>query len=178
MLNADNFDELEEAYPQTADNYEQSPQECDEMLSPAFKDGDLTPFDGEHSPINEGYQERSDALLMGTFEQTPGHKVGVGVYSTLVEIEQIGDSPIRHINSNEMISMPELLGLPLLLQKNKTTIQKRKPSSADPDEFGGSESEAAISRLMDRAIENDDELANQNTLRPGNIPPPLPILPK
>ena len=47
MLNADNFDELEEAYPQTADNYDKSPEECDKMLSPAFKEGDLTPIDGD-----------------------------------------------------------------------------------------------------------------------------------
>lgn len=146
------------------------------MLSPAFKDGDFTPVEGDVSPSIVAFQERSDAMLLGTFEQTPGQKAGVGVYSTLVEIQGSGDSPVRHINSNEMISVPELLGLPLLLQKNKTTIQKRKPSSADPDEFGGSESEA-VSRLMYRG-ENEEDLANQNTLRGGNIPPPLPILPK
>ena len=56
-----------------------------------------------------------DPLLLGTFEQTPGEKKGVGVYSTLVEVQHDGASPHRHMNSNEMISIPELLGLPLML---------------------------------------------------------------
>jgi len=104
---------------------DKSPGECDEMLSPAFKEGDLTPTDGDYSPTIPAFQERNgielDPLLLGTFEQTPGEKQGVGVYSTLVEMEQVSP-PHRHMNSNEMISVPELLGLPLMLQKNKTTI--------------------------------------------------------
>jgi hypothetical protein len=61
---------------------------------------------------------------------------------------------------SELISVPELLGLPILISKQQSMFQRKKNSSGDVDEFGGSESEIA-SRLMSRPLADSNILEEE-----------------
>jgi hypothetical protein len=112
---------------------ERTPCERDDILSPSFKDNDLADYECGFSPSAQltclhmngqgdqtSREERGalDPFMLATYDQTPQENGGgVGVYSTLQEVINLEgvESPIKHMASGELISVPELLGLPILL---------------------------------------------------------------